>query len=123
MEPVASPTVPAPSPTALGAPLPAPVATPEPPPPPRRDPVALIRDELGPDAPVVQEPPFVLAGPAGSTAMLEQVTRLVRSALAALYNGRFSTRPSPVAVYLFSSRAPYERFCRSRLGSDCISPY
>jgi hypothetical protein len=51
------------------------------------------------------------------------VAQLVRRALAALYNGRFTTRPEPVAVYLFASRAPYEAFCRSHLHEGCMSPY
>jgi hypothetical protein len=83
----------------------------------------MIHDELGPSVPVVREDPFFLAGPGWSAGSLEQVTHLVRQALAALYHDRFTTRPDPVAVYLFASRVPYEQFCRSRLREDCISPY
>jgi hypothetical protein len=101
-------------------PLPPAVA---PPPPPRRDPVTLIHDELGPSVPIVTEGPFVLAGPGWSPASLQAVTGLVRQATDALYNGRFTTRPDPVAVYLFASRAPYQRFCKTHLAEDCISPY
>ncbi len=44
--------------------------------------------------------------------------------MAALYAGRFTTRAErPIAVYLFASAAPYERFCKERLREECISPY
>jgi hypothetical protein len=91
---------------------------------PPRDPLAVIHDELGPEVPVVREAPFILAGPGWTVASLHTVTDLVHRALDAFFSGRFTTRPSrPVAVYLFASAAPYEQFCKTRLGEACMSPF
>jgi hypothetical protein len=116
---------PGPAPSPELAPTPSPDLTPTPSParPPPRDPLTVIHDELGPSVPVVREDPFVLAGPGWSPASLAQVTDLVRRAVEALYNGRFTRHPDPVAVYLFASRVPYEHFCRTQLDEECISPY
>jgi hypothetical protein len=44
--------------------------------------------------------------------------------IAALLHGRFSRLPSePVSVYLFPSAIPYEAFCASEIGGECLSPY
>ena len=91
---------------------------------PPADPLATIHAELGADVPVVTEAPFILAGPGWTVASLHTVTDLVHRALDAFYNGRFATRPTrPVAVYLFSSAGPYERFCKTRLGEPCMSDF
>jgi len=92
--------------------------------PPAPDPVTIIHDELGPSVPIVTESPFLLAGPGWTLASLHTVTDLVHRALDALYTGRFTTHPTrPVAVYLFSSKAPYEQFCQSRFHEECMSPF
>jgi hypothetical protein len=84
----------------------------------------VIHEELGPDVPVVTEAEFLLAGPGWTLPSLRTVTDLVHRALGALYNGRFTTHPArPVAVYLFPSKAPYERFCQTRFHEECMSPY
>jgi hypothetical protein len=86
--------------------------------------MAVIHAELGESVPVVMEGPFLLAGPGWTEASLRSVTTLVRRALAALYDGRFSKRPTlPVAVYLFPSAAPYESFCHTHLGEACMSDF
>src|SRR5208283_4207269 len=42
----------------------------------------------------------------------------------AFFTGRFTTRPArPVAVYLFASAAPYERFCKEHLHEACMSSF
>jgi hypothetical protein len=92
--------------------------------PPPPDPMDTIHAELGATVPTVTEAPFILAGPGWTLASLHTVTDLVRRALDALYTGRFTTHPArPVAVYLFASAEPYERFCRSHLGEKCMSPF
>jgi hypothetical protein len=91
---------------------------------PPEDPMGTIREELGVATPVVREGPFVLAGPGWTAGSLQSVATLVRQALDALYADRFTTTPArPVAVYLFPSAQPYERFCRTRLGDPCMSPF
>jgi hypothetical protein len=88
------------------------------------DPMVVIHDELGPTVPIIREDPFLVAGPGWTLASLHTVTDLVHRALDALYNGRFTTHPArPVAVYLFSSKAPYEQFCQSRFHEECMSPF
>jgi hypothetical protein len=87
-------------------------------------PLETIRTELGAATPVVRQGPFVIAGPGWTPASLQSPAALVRQALDALYTGRFAATPArPVAVYLFPSAQPYERFCHARLGDACMSPF
>jgi hypothetical protein len=86
--------------------------------------VALARQQLGQQATVMVDAElFVLAGAAGwGRAALGESIQLVRSALVALYNGRFTTKPSQaITIYLFPSSGPYERFCRTSSGNACLS--
>ena len=88
------------------------------------DPVALIHYELGSDVPIAREDPFVLASGSFTLPALAQIAKLVHGATDALYTGRFATHMEhPVAVYLFDSSRPYERFCKERLHEECISPF
>jgi hypothetical protein len=82
--------------------------------------IAAARLELG-DATraEVVDGVFVLLGPSPSP-LFDPAVRLTRQALAAYFSGRFAKRPDrPVAVYLFSSTAAYERYCVRRFGSAC----
>ena len=49
---------------------------------------------------------------------------IVKKALAAYFNGRFAKRPArAVAVYLFPSQRPYDRWCTAKWSSPCDSSY
>jgi hypothetical protein len=86
--------------------------------------LALIHDELGPSVPIAREEPFLLASHDMSQGSLDLIAALVHKALNALYTGRFTTRAErPIAVYLFASATPYDRFCKEHLHEACISPY
>jgi hypothetical protein len=88
--------------------------------------VVLAKRDLGPRATVMIDAElFVLAGaPGWGPGALGQSIQLARGALAALYNGRFTTKPSrAISVYLFPSADPYGRFCRATSGEDCMSPF
>jgi hypothetical protein len=82
------------------------------------------KQELGSrsGATVVQDV-FVIAAPsAGDARALGR--SVVKTALDAFFNGRFSRRPArAVSVYLFPTAAPYEAYCRRRWSSACISIY
>jgi hypothetical protein len=82
------------------------------------------KQELGPSsgATVVQDV-FVIAAPsAGHARALAR--NVVKPALDAYFNGRFSRRPArAVSVYLFPSAAPYEAYCERRWSRACISIY
>ncbi|MBN1610184.1 MAG: hypothetical protein JW940_26390 [Polyangiaceae bacterium] len=80
--------------------------------------------ELGPSsgATVVQDV-FVVAAPSAGTARA-LARSVVKTALDAYFNGRFSRKPArAVSVYLFPSAAPYDAYCRRRWSSACISIY
>ena len=48
----------------------------------------------------------------------------MRSALAALHNGRFDRRPErAISVYLFPERRSYESYCTRRFAAPCIAQY
>jgi hypothetical protein len=88
--------------------------------------VALAKTDLGPRATVmVDSDLFVLAGASGwGPGALARSVGLARGALAALYNGRFSTKPThAISIYLFPAADPYERFCRKVSGEACMSPF
>jgi hypothetical protein len=78
---------------------------------------------LGDDAQVdVEDGVFVLVAPRGSKSF-EPSVALVRQALPALYNNRFSRRSSrPVSAYLFDNPASYDGFCKTRYRDKCPSP-
>jgi hypothetical protein len=53
-----------------------------------------------------------------------QAMWVVKRALAAYFNGRFSQRPAcAVSVYLFPNAPPYHAYCQQRWGHRCGSPY
>jgi hypothetical protein len=86
--------------------------------------IAEARKELGEKAPTMVEGPFVFTAPPGNDAALRSATGFARDVLAALTNGRFRALPKqPVTVMLFFGKAPYEKYCRTVLGEDCISRF
>ena len=69
----------------------------------------------------VAEDVFLVAGRRGAVA---QAMYVVKQALAAYFNDRFSKRPArAVSVYLFAKAAPYHAYCRERWQHPCGSPY
>jgi hypothetical protein len=80
--------------------------------------------DLGPYAAVrVVEGTFLVAAPGGRRA-LAQALEITHQALEAYFNGRFEKRPTrAISVYLFTSAAPYEAYCKKRDSAACISPY
>ncbi len=78
------------------------------------------RAELGDDVRVaIERGVFVFVGPKNS-GMFDGAVRLAHDALAAYFNGRFSTPPErAVLVYLFSSSARYGAFCAKHFGAKC----
>jgi hypothetical protein len=103
-------------------------SAPEPPPYDREADVRVrqneARDELGTktESELVQES-FLIFAPGGRGALGGAID-VTRRALAAYFNGRFSTRPSRViSVYLFPADAGYQRWCKTRWEEKCSSPY
>ena len=79
--------------------------------------------DLGPRSEVqVVEGTFVVAAP-GRRALASALA-VTRQALSAYFNGRFEKRPTrAISVYLFSTAAPYDAYCKKRDSAACISPY
>jgi hypothetical protein len=66
---------------------------------------------------------FLLVQPRGS-GRLQGPIDITRRALAAYFNGRFSTRPAKViSVYLFPDDSGYQRWCKTHEDAACTSPY
>jgi hypothetical protein len=87
---------------------------------------AQAETDLGAGAEVaVVEGVFVVAGPPrAAPGSFRGALDVVRRALAAYFNGRFSQRPErAVSVYLFPSARPYDAFCKTLWDGGCRSPY
>jgi len=84
----------------------------------------LARLHLGDDALTdVEDNVFLFVALPYTSLSFGPTLALVRRALPALYNGRFSTRPTrPITVYLFEYAGEYEAFCKARYGRPCPSP-
>ena len=82
------------------------------------------REQLGPRTDVqIVASTFVVAAPGGRGAA-SSALELMQRALAAYFDGRFSTRPvRAISVYLFPRDAPYQAFCQKTEGEPCMSPY
>lgn len=88
--------------------------------------IAEAKGAFGEDVPIsVSHGVFLLVAASGKQARFVQAgVDLSNAALAAYFNGRFSTPPEKmVSVYLFSSAGPYDAYCREQWETDCISPY
>jgi hypothetical protein len=84
----------------------------------------LAQTHLGDDAQVdIEEGVFVLVASKGARSFQPSVA-MVRQAIPALYNGRFSRRPTrPVSVFLFDDKESYGEFCKTRYHEACPSPF
>jgi len=82
--------------------------------------VETARAEFGGEVRIdIERDAFVFIGPPPSP-LFDAAVGLARKALDAYFNGRFAKAPDrAVAVYLFSSTAPYDGYCSKRFGSSC----
>lgn len=130
--PVDTPVVvakPAPTPVPPVLPSEPPPSKPSPPPEPpydlqadldaRRD---ELRAEIGKSVRFeVVEGVFLIASPSGAVGSSAVVSK---AAIEAYFNGRFSKRPErAVTVLLFDKAAPYDKWCATRWGKPCFTPF
>ena len=72
---------------------------------------------------LVVEDVFVVAARGGKGTLAGAID-VTKKALAAYFNGRFTTRPSrAISVYLFADAEPYNAYCKARTGEPCNTPY
>lgn len=85
---------------------------------------AFARLHLGSRAEVdIEDGVFLLVAEPYGIVMKPSV-ELVKPALAALYDGRFTKHPArAVTVYVVGKDADYEDLCRQRFGHECGSPF
>lgn len=133
MQGAAGPATASPPARAVATALPAPAATVAPAAPPPYDLAAdrqkradAARAKLGKGTAVsvVSDVFVVIAPPGWGSDQLAQSVGLIRNAMAAYMNGRFSRKPeAAISVYLFPSAQPYEAFCKSEFGDKCLSKF
>lgn len=89
-----------------------------------RDRIDRVRGQLGDDVPLrVEGGRFVFVAPDRGP-LFEPAVALAHRALGALLDGRLGHAPTAsVTVYVFSTRAAYDRFCQKRLGAPCETPF
>ncbi len=88
--------------------------------------IRAARTELGGGAAAaVVEDVFVVVGaPDWQGAAFERSVALVRDAMRAFRNGRFSKSPKrAISIYLFATAGAYEGFCKQKYGAPCIAHY
>jgi hypothetical protein len=88
--------------------------------------IELAKTELGPRAPVeLVDPIFVVAGGgAHRAATLQQPIALIRNALAAYTNHRFTIAPTvAISIYLFPDLGSYHAYCQKHYDKPCISRF
>jgi hypothetical protein len=76
---------------------------------------AFAQSHLSPSARIATEPPLLLFAAPRDSRSFDPTLALVRSALPALYNARFSRRPErPITLYVFDDAKTYDAFVVSR---------